>query len=379
MIPGLTLIEDQISFYNVRRSGTEYNSTTLLSAIEDLGSVECVAYLSKGMEDEVTIWTIDQNVTFPENISVLIPCGVMLQINAGITITFDGPCFNQCPNWYTGLGQIVLNSKTAVNSQSYKDFFNGFVVNGGIHGLSPTCYSPNFFTEAYVANGQYIREDTYSIRYGDLGANCAGDTVFVVISNFDTPTIPGTNFVNVPGTHYYIDFISTSLPLLPLDSAFLMEVILLNDQIVQVNDLRSLDAAQGLLDRVPVNSWTPELYPGTYTYTSVFGNYAKFGKLVYASGAIRIATVTTLGSGILTIRNLPYQHYMGNLGGFNMHFVNGLKPGAGPSSISGIIFTGEGHITLVENIIGAPSGYVTADRVRAGFDIYFSGTYPVLV
>ena len=52
--------------------------------------------------------------------------------------------FNQCPVWRMGLGQIILKQKTAINSQSYRDFFDPFVVSGGLHGLSPTCYSPNF-------------------------------------------------------------------------------------------------------------------------------------------------------------------------------------------------------------------------------------------
>ena len=57
MIPGLTLIEDQMSFYNVRRSGSSYNAATLLAAIDDLGDTECVAYLPKGLEDTQTVWT----------------------------------------------------------------------------------------------------------------------------------------------------------------------------------------------------------------------------------------------------------------------------------------------------------------------------------
>ena len=49
-------------------------------------------------------------------------------------------------------------------------------------------------TEAYVANGQYICEESMSIDYGALGANCLEDWVWVIISNFNVPTIPGTNF-----------------------------------------------------------------------------------------------------------------------------------------------------------------------------------------
>jgi len=373
----MTLIEDQISFYNVRRSGAEYNAATLLSTIADLGTIECVAYLPKGMEDDVTIWTIDQNVTFPENISVLIPCGVMLHINADVIIAFEGPCFNQCPNWYEGPGQIVLKSKTAVNSQSYSDFFNPFVVFGGIHGLSPTCYSPNFNTGAYVANGQYIVEDLYSIRYGDLGANCADDTVWVIISNFDVSTIPGTNFIRVPGTHYYIDYVSTTIPILPPDSAPLMEVHLLADQIVQVNDLRSFDAIQGMLNRVLPVQWTPILAPGTFGYDYHFGQYLRLGKLLHLSGAIRVNFVSGVPDSALTITGLPFEDYAYNFGGFIFTYFTGVKPLQGFSNLAGVIYPDQRHITVLENVMGGFSGYLSAARLRNTFECYFTGTYLV--
>jgi len=377
MIPALTLIEDQISFYNVRRSGTGYNSATLLSAISDLGNTECVAYLPKGMEDEVTIWTIDQNVTFPENISVLIPCGVMLNVLAGIIITFEGPCFNQCPNWHTSTGQINLNSKTAINSQSYKDFFNAFIVAGGTHGLSPTCYSPNFFTEAYVANGEYIREDFFSIRYGDLGANCLNDVVWVVISNHDASTIPGTNFIRVPNTHYYIDFTSTTIPALPSDSAFLMEVYLQDDQITRVNDLRAFDAAQGLLERIDPATWIPELYPGSFTYLGRSGTYLRYGKLLYVSGSVTLSGAADLTGDPLVIRNLPFSDYIASIGGFTFHLSRSIRPGAGLGVYTGIIYPGSKEINIVENIAGGLSGFILSNRMLPNTDLYFTGTYIV--
>ena len=375
MIPAMSLIEDQLSFYNVRRSGANFDASTLLLAIEDLGNIECVAYLPKGLEDEITIWLINQDVTFPANISVLIPCGVVLQVQSGITLTFEGPCFNQCANWSIGLGTIVLNSKSAINSQSYSDFFGPFVVNGGIHGLSPTCSSPDFFTEAYVSNGQYIREPSTSINYGALGANCLSDTVYVVISNLTSTAIPGTNFIRVPDTSYYIDFVSTSLPTLPLDSGFLMEVTLLDDTIVKVNDLRALGAPQGLFENIKPVSWTPLLLPGSYLYTANTGYYMRFGQLVTISGHINLNSITSLGSGVVQIANLPFEDYIYSFGGFNVHYLDRLfKPSSGPSFFAGFIYPNETKFTIVEMITGRSVAAIVSTRVKRG-TIIFGGTY----
>lgn len=378
MIPAMSLIEDQMSFYNIRRSGSSYNAATILSAISDLGDIECVAYLSKGLEDSQTIWTIDQNVTVPENISILVPCGVILQVNTDITITFEGPLFNQCPIWRIGLGQVVLKQKTAINSQSYSDFFDPFVVSGGIHGLSPTCFSPNFHTEAYVANGQYLYEESQSINYGALGANCEEDVVWVVINNLTSATIPGTNFIRVPGTHYYIDFTSTSRPVLPPDSAYLMELFLQDDKIIQVNDLRAFDGAQGLLNRIPLRSWTPELSPGIYNYTERVGTFLNLGRLVYVTCYIQVASVVSYGTGVLGVRNLPFYYSIMSgaaSGGFTFHIAENIRAEFGPGSFSGFITSDPKEMYIAENIVGRPYTLVTPNRVLPNMRIYFTGIY----
>jgi hypothetical protein len=375
MIPGMTLIEDQLSVYNARRSGVDYNSDTLLKAITDLGPIETVVYLSKGMEDTRTVWLIDQDVTFPENLSVLIPCGVVVQVELGITLTFEGQLFNQCVIWHTGLGNIILNSKTAINTQSYSNFFDPFIVSGGIHGLSPTCFSPNFATEAYASNGQYVREPLQSINYGNLGANCIEDWVWVIISSFNTTTIPGTSFINVPNTHYYIDYVSDTRPILPPESAYLMEVHLQNDQIVQVNDLRALDAVQGLLRRVPIRTWTPILTPGTYSYAVQSGTYIVYGRLIYVEGYIVVDSIPALGSGLIGIANLPYEYALYATAAFTLSLSGTIKGASGPGSFSGLLDYTTKLIYIVENIVGKPPQWVDANRLRAPLQLLFTGTY----
>ena len=377
MIPGMALIEDQMSFYNVRRSGDSYNAATLYAAIQDIGDIECVAYLPKGLTDTQTIWTIDSYIDFPENITVFIPCGVVLNILSGQQVIFRGPLLTQCPIWRSGTWQAILLKKTAINSQSYRDFFDPFVVSGGYHGPSPTTFSPNFYTEAYVANGQYILEPTRSIDYGTLGANRAEDWVWVIISNFNTPNIPTTSFINVPGSHYYIDFTSAARPDLPVDSAYLMELHIINDTIDVVHDLRSYDAAQGLLNRIPMLPWTPQLVPGAYTYNIANGNYLNMGKVIYVTGYIDLTSIITIGSGPLFIHGLPYDYNVVGYvaGGFTFHLAGNIKPYLGPGSFSGFIGNGTNYITLVENIPGKPVTYVDASRVMPGMQLLFTGTY----
>jgi len=372
VILGLTLIEDQMSFYNVRRSGSSYNSATIIAAISDLGDTECVAYLSKGLTDTQTVWTIDQSFEVPENITVLIPCGVIVNVLAGMFISFFGPVLNQCPLWKTGPGVVNLLSKTAINSQSYSNFFDPFVVSGGLHGLSPTAFSPNFHTEAYLSNGQYILEPVTSIDYGAMGAT---NHAWVILSDLSIPNIPGTNFINVPGTHYYIDIVSVARPALPENGVSLMEVEITGGTITRVNDLRALDAAQGLLNRIPFIAWTPSLSPGNYVYAAQSGHYYNMGKLVYVAGYIAVTSITAYGSGPLKVINLPYNYAMDitSFGGITFHRTGRIKPLYGPSSFSGSVEQRE--LLIVENVVGHPVIYVTADRAMPNMELHFTGTY----
>lgn len=381
MIPGMSLIEDQISLYNARRSGSEYNTTTLQNAIYDIGNIETVLYIPKGETDTQTVWEITTDIIFPENITVFIPCGVVLNIHAGQIVGFNGKLINQCPIWHIGSGNILLNRKTAITDQSFSDFFNPFVVSGGIHGLSPTCYSPNFGTEAYVSNGLFIREyANKNIHYGNVGANCLDDKVWVIISGNEGPTIPGTNFVNVPDSQYYIDFTSTTLPTLPPNSCFLMEVTLLNDQITKVSDMRPLDAVQGMLTRILPLSWSPALYPGSYVYSTQTGVYMRLGRLLYVTASIKVASINSAGSGPVAITGLPYSEFIYGTGGASFNYIRGIRPGAGPGSFGAIIYPGTSWFYFTEMIIGSyDSVFVDTSRILPGFEMSLSGTYIIYV
>ena len=88
----------------------------------------------------------------------------------------------------------------------------------------------------------------------------------------------------------------------------LMELHIINDTIDVVHDLRSYDAAQGLLNRIPMLPWTPQLVPGAYTYNIANGNYLNMGKVIYVTGYIDLTSIITIGSGPLFIHGLPYDY-----------------------------------------------------------------------
>lgn len=380
MIPALTLLEDQVSLYNARRSGVGYDALTLIEAIADIGTKEMVLYLSKELEgaSSYTVWNITQNITFPTNIAVQIPCGVVLNITSGITVTFNGACLNQCALWHVGPGSVVINARTAINTLSYRDFFNPFVVSGGLHGLSPTCYSSPFATSAYGGDGQFVTADNVggavAINYGSLGANCLADTVWVVISSFPADTIPGSNFIRQPGSNYFVDFVSTARPFTPRDSAMLMEVELLNDQIVRVDDLRTLTSSMALLERVPETLWTPIIYPGSFTYTGQSGIYLTIGSMMFIYGYIIAHKVSAPNDGTpVEIRGLPKPATY--FSGISIHQYGGIEAFRGPGYLSGNIYNAGNSIYITDNVISHGAELVSAFRLTSDVNFTFSGFY----
>jgi hypothetical protein len=52
-------------------------------------------------------WTLAANVTVPRGITLRVPDGVRVSVNAGQTLTINGPLMADDPDWYTGAGTVT--------------------------------------------------------------------------------------------------------------------------------------------------------------------------------------------------------------------------------------------------------------------------------
>ena len=131
------------------------------------------------------------------------------------------------------------------DADRFTDMLNPFVVENGLHGTSGGLTGNPGNTVAYP-EGFYTTE-TSSILYPDNTANN-----WVILFK-DIVTDPGGNWVQVAGTHYWIDSVSGSQPTEPTGSLILMRVTTSGGSITVVDDLRNLNAFTTAGDRVKIS------------------------------------------------------------------------------------------------------------------------------
>ena len=130
------------------------------------------------------------------------------------------------------------------DADRFTDMLNPFVVANGLHGTGGGLTGNPGNTVAYP-EGFYTTE-TSSILYPDNTANN-----WVILFK-DIVTDPGGNWVQVAGTHYWIDSVSGSQPTEPTGSLILMRVTTSGGAITVVDDLRNLNAFTSAGDRVKI-------------------------------------------------------------------------------------------------------------------------------
>ena len=99
---------DRVDVLQVFGAGTSRTRATLANAINNIGSAVCTLQIAGGT------WTIDDNLTVPATMAVVIPAGCVLAISAGKTLTFSGPVHvdysaSNGTGWYSGSGTIVCS------------------------------------------------------------------------------------------------------------------------------------------------------------------------------------------------------------------------------------------------------------------------------
>lgn len=103
-------VGDRVDVLQIFGSGTTRTAAIINNAIARLLSSTCVLQFSTGT------WTIDSNVTLPNNLGAHIAGGCVFAVSTGVTLTFNGPVhveygLNNGTGWYTlaGSGLVVCN------------------------------------------------------------------------------------------------------------------------------------------------------------------------------------------------------------------------------------------------------------------------------
>ncbi len=130
------------------------------------------------------------------------------------------------------------------DADRFTDMLNPFVVENGLHGTGGGLTGNPGNTVGYP-EGFYTTEIS-SILYPDNTANN-----WVILFK-DIVTDPGGNWVQVAGTHYWIDSVSGAQPAEPVGSLILMRVTTSGGSITVVDDLRNLNAFTSAGDRVKI-------------------------------------------------------------------------------------------------------------------------------
>ncbi len=91
--------------YSALDYGSTLDSTTINSAISSLGAEICMLLLTQGN------WSIDSNITVPDNIELVIQQGAILTVSYGATLTINGALKIPLAKVFEGTGIIDFGKK----------------------------------------------------------------------------------------------------------------------------------------------------------------------------------------------------------------------------------------------------------------------------
>jgi hypothetical protein len=101
-------IGEAVDVLQVFGAGTAATAATIGTAVERIGTTSKVSMvLTPG------VWTIDQNITIPSNIGLVVPMGVDQAISTGITLAANGPYIAGPYQNISGLGTLTLGVSSA--------------------------------------------------------------------------------------------------------------------------------------------------------------------------------------------------------------------------------------------------------------------------
>lgn len=126
MLPGFVaaqaLDRTHVNYTNPLIYGATCTSATLNATITAVGVARQTLFITKTDRAKAScIWTISANVTTSINTTVYIPSGVVISVNSGITVTFNGPVIVDELNALSGVGSFVFNHPDSFGQSSYID------------------------------------------------------------------------------------------------------------------------------------------------------------------------------------------------------------------------------------------------------------------
>lgn len=115
-----TLLQEDVGMVNALNYGNTFDQVAVNAAISAIGSTKRVLLLAVGT------WALHTNVTVPVNITLYIPAGVIVAVDAGVTLTLATiPQYDQ-PYWFTGAGTLLVTDRTwPIDVRVYGAFGDG--------------------------------------------------------------------------------------------------------------------------------------------------------------------------------------------------------------------------------------------------------------
>ena len=146
---------------------------------------------------------------------------------------------------------------------------------------------------------------------------------------------------------------------------------------VTVNAPETLSAWAQVVTGVESGTWTPTLFgataAGSVSLSAHNGAYMVIGPMVYLTCQIQVSAVATAPAGDMMVGGLPFAPNMGGAWGTSTAInvllytsaINGVYPGTGNVTASGVRFGADGN----------PNTRMQIDGLPANFQLRFSGWY----
>jgi len=167
----------------------------------------------------------------PRNVTLRVPRGALLSVNAGITLTLNGPVIADDPDWYSGAGTVTFGAIPFGSEERFhKQWTAGYVIAGGLHATSGTTTTATFACEAVSSDGRHWTQSAAAVTYS------GGDGTYWLIGHKQTTTAL-SGWTRQSGTHYLWK-VSTTLPALPSASVLLLKVTVAASAVSVVRDFR---------------------------------------------------------------------------------------------------------------------------------------------
>jgi hypothetical protein len=240
VVESQTLDQTYLGMHNPLLNGASCTNITLASAITALGSEVKTVYLTATDRAKAPCtWQITGDVVVPSNINIHVPFGVIVNVAAGVTFTFNGPVTIESPDSITGDGSYVFSYPQDAIDRSY-------VIQDCLSTIpSSSLTLPAFQCLAKIKYGNKsfeVRQDSAAV-----GPITVTTGVYWIAMHWNT-TATVAGWTRQAGTKY-LWRAQTDAPDIPDGMVLLMRVVTDSSVIALVGDIRPDTPNEG-----PVNA-----------------------------------------------------------------------------------------------------------------------------